>query len=222
MSLQQRMKYPVAETFHSLQGEGTWAGAPMKFIRLAGCNVGTHAYFGKCTAFDGQQFTCDTDYAMRDRVPVEMLLADVWEKRICVTGGEPFLHDLSALAEHAWKQGLQMHVETSGTRPIPPQLVHAMGERLWISCSPKSGFLADNYPFIDEWKFLVGEDFDEAKVVDFLSSYKSLGDDAIVYLQPVNGVTEVSTNSVQRCLEILHRHPNWCLSPQLHKLLKVR
>ncbi|MEO0541875.1 MAG: 7-carboxy-7-deazaguanine synthase QueE, partial [Cyanobacteria bacterium P01_A01_bin.105] len=32
--------FPIVETFHSLQGEGTWAGTSAFFIRLAGCDVG--------------------------------------------------------------------------------------------------------------------------------------------------------------------------------------
>ncbi|MCH2543374.1 MAG: 7-carboxy-7-deazaguanine synthase QueE, partial [Candidatus Atelocyanobacterium sp. ALOHA_A2.5_9] len=32
--------YPIAETFHSIQGEGAWTGVSAFFIRLAGCNVG--------------------------------------------------------------------------------------------------------------------------------------------------------------------------------------
>jgi 7-carboxy-7-deazaguanine synthase len=31
---------PVVETFHSVQGEGVWAGINAFFIRLAGCDVG--------------------------------------------------------------------------------------------------------------------------------------------------------------------------------------
>ncbi|NEQ29350.1 MAG: 7-carboxy-7-deazaguanine synthase QueE, partial [Microcoleus sp. SIO2G3] len=31
---------PVVETFHSVQGEGSWSGTSAFFIRLAGCDVG--------------------------------------------------------------------------------------------------------------------------------------------------------------------------------------
>ncbi|KKM61498.1 hypothetical protein LCGC14_1531140 [marine sediment metagenome] len=34
------LRLPVAEIFHSIQGEGQYAGTPMLFIRLAGCSVG--------------------------------------------------------------------------------------------------------------------------------------------------------------------------------------
>lgn len=34
------VKYPVMETFTSVQGEGAFSGVPSFFIRLAGCNVG--------------------------------------------------------------------------------------------------------------------------------------------------------------------------------------
>ena len=35
----QLITYPIVETFHSLQGEGTWTGVNAFFIRLAGCDV---------------------------------------------------------------------------------------------------------------------------------------------------------------------------------------
>lgn len=31
---------PIVEMFHSIQGEGSWAGTNAFFIRLAGCDVG--------------------------------------------------------------------------------------------------------------------------------------------------------------------------------------
>ena len=34
------MNYRLAEIFTSVQGEGGFTGAPMTFIRMAGCNVG--------------------------------------------------------------------------------------------------------------------------------------------------------------------------------------
>ena len=39
MIVTQVQNYPIAETFHSLQGEGAWAGTNAFFIRLAGCDV---------------------------------------------------------------------------------------------------------------------------------------------------------------------------------------
>ncbi len=41
------------------------------------------------------------------------------------------------------------------------------------------------------------------------------------YLQPVNGISEVLTANVTRCLTLLRSHPDWRLSVQLHKLLNV-
>ncbi|UXE64935.1 MAG: hypothetical protein KA717_22975 [Woronichinia naegeliana WA131] len=39
MVVTQVQTYLIAETFHSLQGEGAWAGTNAFFIRLAGCDV---------------------------------------------------------------------------------------------------------------------------------------------------------------------------------------
>ena len=42
----------VNEVFHSIQGESTWAGVPMVFVRLTGCPLRCHY--------------CDTSYAFRE------------------------------------------------------------------------------------------------------------------------------------------------------------
>ena len=35
----QNLTYPIVEIFHSLQGEGAWAGTNAFFIRMGGCDV---------------------------------------------------------------------------------------------------------------------------------------------------------------------------------------
>lgn len=99
----------VCETFSSIQGESTWAGAPCFFIRLAGCNLDC-AY-------------CDTAYARAGGEP-QTISALVEQFRtsglalVEVTGGEPLLQagtpellkQLSALGA--------VLVETNGSRDI--------------------------------------------------------------------------------------------------------
>ena len=71
----------VAEMFDGLQGEGTRAGLPCAFVRLAGCNL-------RCRY-------CDTAYAQQgpgEPATVEEAAARLEEfgrRLVCITGGEP-------------------------------------------------------------------------------------------------------------------------------------
>src|SRR5712664_1804313 len=108
---------PLAEHFHSIQGEGEWVGTPMHFIRLAGCSVGARATAefynhgfpqtpqpaelpilqdgsraSMCRTYDNRFFTCDTNFHLTEKVPLQNLLDETYEKHICLTGGEPLNH----------------------------------------------------------------------------------------------------------------------------------
>jgi len=72
----------ISEIFHSIQGEGSFAGWPCAFIRLAGCGHG-------CAG-------CDTAYA--EDVGVELEREEVLQRALTfqapvieITGGEPLL-----------------------------------------------------------------------------------------------------------------------------------
>lgn len=76
---------PVVEVFHSIQGEGSRSGEAATFLRLAGCNL-------RCT-------WCDTSYSWNSEgvraataTTIEDLAAQVRERAVVLTGGEPMLH----------------------------------------------------------------------------------------------------------------------------------
>ncbi len=225
-------KLPIAETFGSVQGEGTWTGTPMFFIRLAGCNVGKYeqpstpqqqlantrifnSNHSICTTVEGQHFLCDTDYFKRFEFSAEELLCQAGQyEHICLTGGEPFIHDLTDLIATFDSEGIKIHIETSGTKPIPE-----VAWRHWITCCPKEGFdqtllLND---IVKEWKFLVGREFDEEKMKRLIER-----DKRPIFLQPIGDIHTHLLGNVQHCLELLKRNPSWRLSAQLHKYIGVR
>ena len=111
------MKYPIAEIFHSVQGEGHWMGLPMTFVRLAGCSVGKY-HFGPdqpatCPAYGGD-FQCDTDYRLKFKLEgQEVIHALAPGHTMCITGGEPADHDLSELIQLAHRSQHRVHIETS-------------------------------------------------------------------------------------------------------------
>lgn len=115
------MKIPLAEHFHSIQGEGTYVGTPMHFIRLPGCSVGklgvgihhngetrieqreedeltphptlpTRKPAWLCHTWNNKPFWCDTDFSKYGEEELDVLLNETWEQHICLTGGEPLIH----------------------------------------------------------------------------------------------------------------------------------
>src|SRR5271155_1867576 len=105
--------YPIAEIFTSPQGEGQYCGTMMTFIRLAGCSVGKPfpkdryyreqdplpIYTEMCTLYDGRTFECDTDYRVKERLEVSQILDRIPAEvdHVCISGGEPFIHNLNPL-----------------------------------------------------------------------------------------------------------------------------
>jgi len=95
----------VVEVFRSLQGEGQRTGRVTTFVRLAGCDLA-------CP-------WCDTDHKMRELVTVSDLVERVgrlgptgW---VCITGGEPGVHDrLPMLVDWLKRSGYKVQVETNG------------------------------------------------------------------------------------------------------------
>lgn len=224
--------YSIAEIFHSVQGEGQWTGTPMMFVRLAGCCVGeyhqpggftqvgdqdfsllTNKKHSICTTFDGQHFLCDTDYHSTIKLDEENLILRLREEHICITGGEPLMHNLKPLFEAVPKE-VMIHVETSGTIRYP----HLNGNIWWTVC-PKRHCKEEWYNFASEFKILVGPDFDEEAFETFLIGKK---DKTPLYLQPINFVDKVNPANLVKTLELLSKYPGCHLSTQLHKYLEVR
>ncbi len=235
-------RLPVAEIFHSIQGEGQYAGTPMLFIRLAGCSVGkpqgswtgepfsdtytsglkpdalpilqTKKKAWLCHTYDGRPFWCDTDFNKKLDATPEWLLSDCWEKHICLTGGEPLMHvdKLVDLLNLAHSQNKMVHIETSGT--IDTWIPPL--KRIWLTIAPKIGYKVPMIERADEIKLLVDKDFRSSQIPICIQKHKN------VYLQPVNFELEVDRENLELCLGMFKLFPGWKLSVQLHKFLNVR
>ena len=201
----------VLEIFDSIQGEGTWAGVPMTFVRLAGCN-------GPLWGL-GCSVWCDTrgswDLTGGDDLQVTEVAARVTMPRVCVTGGEPMLQgaEVAELAALLWPRGVRVHLETNGTLPPPP------GPTLdWVTVSPKPpeyrvapGFAGR----VHELKVVVDGDFR----VEIAERLAAAHPGAAMCLQPeAGGGPETTSAAVSAVLA----HPSWRLSVQLHVLLGLR
>lgn len=143
--------------FHSIQGEGPFAGRPAIFIRLAGCVL-------QCPL-------CDTDYtsgAYRVTVTtlvgmVELHGANVKNLRghlIVITGGEPFRQNLTPLVEALLLKGYEVQIESNGTVMCPGfRVLWEDTRRVVVVLSPKTGGLnPDAVACAGAFKYVVGAD----------------------------------------------------------------
>lgn len=131
------------ERFLTVQGEGAYTGAAAWFIRLGGCDVG-------CAWCDVKE---SWDVNAHPHVTSGTLVDEAVASKapICVvTGGEPAMHDLTALTEGLQAAGIRTHIETSGTHPLT-------GSWDWVTFSPKrfKAPLDAIYAQTDELKVIV-------------------------------------------------------------------
>ncbi len=211
--------YKVKEIFYSIQGEGYYAGRPAVFCRFAGCNLWSGKEKDRADALC--KF-CDTDFVGIDGTEggkyqnareLAKKIRQLWPQKdvksakpfVVCTGGEPLLQLDAAMIAMLHEEGVEIAVETNGTIAVPVGMD-------WICVSPKAGV---------EFLQLCG---DELKLV-----YPQPGAEPEKYanlafrhffLQPLDG-HELESNTklaLQYCLA----HPQWRLSLQLHKILKVR
>jgi len=217
------MPYQVKEAFYTLQGEGARAGRPSVFCRFAGCNLWTGLEADRERAVC--QF-CDTQFVGTDgpgggRFATAPDLAthlrrlwpaaagargrpDQGRPYVVCTGGEPLLQLDPPLVAALQSVGLEVAVETNGTRLCPPGVD-------WICVSPKAGA-----PLVQtrghELKLVFpqpGAEPDQFSHLDFDQ----------FYLQPMDGPRQAENTRL--ALDYCLAHPQWQLSLQTHKLLGI-
>lgn len=212
------MKYPIAERFKSLQGEGRYTGVPMAFIRFVGCSVGQKV----CTA-------CDTDFDKSypalgggSYSPEELI---EWAKPyriINVTGGEPLDRDFGDLVVAAHGAGMRVHVETSGTRP--PRWTNMPLRDVapdWICVSPKPGYLPEMIALADEIKVIL-HGLGDGPGWPTLQDALDWAERQLVYLQPRNFKNQPDETATFEVIELVKRFPTLRASFQLHKIINER
>jgi len=210
------MAYMVKEIYYTLQGEGAQTGRPAVFCRFAGCNLWSGNEADRAAATCG---FCDTDFvgtdgpgggafptarALGQAVRAKWPAAAGGRSLVVCTGGEPLLQLDEALVEALHDAGLEIAIETNGTRPAPPGVD-------WICVSPKAGaelVLAGG----DELKLVYPQEGAEPERFAGLAFRH-------FFLQPMDGPERDANTAlaVQYCLE----HPQWRLSLQTHKYLGI-
>ena len=218
---------PLVEKFHSLQGEGFHTGKSAFFIRLAGCNVG-------CS-------WCDTKYSWDQKkyplISIEKIVNEIKKARekgasfLVITGGEPLHHNLDNLCQAINKETstegedpIKIHIETSGVNKIS-------GNYDWITLSPKRHLPPKTY-FLEncnELKVIINDqkDIDFANDIkqEIIHKIKKLSEkgnfyklNKKYYLQPA----WKNDYGFSLAIDFVKKNPEWKLSLQTHKYLKIQ
>jgi 7-carboxy-7-deazaguanine synthase len=136
----------IHSIWHTIQGEGPFAGCPAIFVRVAGCNL-------QCPL-------CDTDYTSQRKgmLPSEIIRA-VREASpiptlVVLSGGEPFRQDIAPLCSAIIDHGLAVQIETNGSLYLPHMPYG--NPLLTIVCSPKTTKVHPRLaPHIRSWKYVL-------------------------------------------------------------------
>lgn len=194
---------PVMEHFYTLQGEGVHQGKAAYFIRLAGCDVGC-VWCDVKESWEADKHPLYTVQSLVDTVkatPAQIVV---------ITGGEPLLHDLSALTHALHHAGLRIHIETSGSSPLS-------GELDWITLSPKKfkSPLPDVAPHASELKVVIFHKSDFAWAEKWAAQVSPL---CKLFLQPEWSKADQVTPLI---VDYIKANPHWQLSLQIHKYIHV-
>jgi len=195
--------YPIVETFHSIQGEGAWAGTNAFFIRLGGCDV----YCPWCD----QKETWNAKRSPQQSIKFLVEQVQSVNPAIAIiTGGEPLLYDLLPLTTALREKKIKVHLETSGAHPFS-------GKFDWVTFSPKPHKLPHSsiYEQASELKVIISQKADLEWAEE---QSRQISPNIPKYLQPEWNRPE----SQQLIFDYILGHPQWRMSLQSHKFLGIR
>lgn len=185
--------FDIAETFVSINGEGTHAGQLAVFVRFCGCNL-------NCSF-------CDTTWANKPDVPHTYMTTEeickivnkTGVKNVTITGGEPLLRGgmTELLAKLAENPARYIEIETNGSVDltpfvhISPSIAFTMDYKL--PCSGMEAHMCtDNFALLtkqDTVKFVAGSRADLQRALEIIRQF-SLTSRCHVYFSPVFGSIE--------------------------------
>ncbi len=192
------------EAFYTIQGEGFYQGHAAYFVRLGGCDVG-------CVWCDVKE---SWDAEAHPKLSIKEIVdeAKQFEGRLVViTGGEPLMHDTTALTNAFKNAGFATNIETSGSSPLS-------GEWDWICLSPKKFKepLLEVCKKANELKIVVYNKSD----FEWAEKYAALVPrNCQLYLQPEWSKIDSMIDGI---ISYIQQNPKWQLSLQLHKYIGVR
>ncbi len=213
----------ISEIFHSVQGEGQFAGTPTVFVRTTGCNL-------RCA-------WCDTPYTSWNPEGVQRTWQSVFEqvleydcRHLVLTGGEPMLQpDVVPITRELASRGKYITVETAGTvfrdvhadlMSVSPKLSNSTpDDAIW---SQRHDRLRENDAvaarLFDEYncqlKFVIDCADDLTEVEAYLARFPSVSRDQ-VWLMP-QAITQNEIETKSAWLTPIARERGFQISPRLH------
>jgi len=216
-------KLKVIEVFHTIQGEGPFAGQPAVFIRLAGCNL-------KC-------YFCDTDFTTNAQEALVNDIASVvasyyTTKLVVITGGEPLLQNILPLLNALVNINKTVQIETAGTVWVPGLEYYIENKDVHLVCSPKTGKVNSHVRNnCKHWKYIIscsdrisradGLPMNSTQQVDAKCIIARPGPCATVYLQPMDEQEESINQENIKLVTELALEFGYQVSLQQHKILGV-
>lgn len=196
-------KYPIMESFYTIQGEGYHSGHAAYFIRLGGCDVG-------CVWCDVKESWPMDGFPMRTAQELADETTAHTSDMAVITGGEPLLYNLDDLTHVLRKNKIRTHLETSGAYELS-------GSWDWICLSPKKFKkpIASICSKADELKVIVFNKSDFKWAEEYA---EMVGPDCKLFLQP-----EYSREKemMPEIVNYVKMHPRWKISLQIHKIMDI-
>lgn len=199
--------YTINEIFFSIQGEGVRQGTPNVFVRFSGCNLTCD---GRVEG-EAYQPVCDTEFVSGRKMTLDEIADEIKQvgqecKWLVLTGGEPGLQMDREFIDDFHAAGYSMAVETNGTIKLPDGLD-------WVTVSPKIAEHAIKQTRANEVKYVRahGQGIPKTQVQ---ASYK--------LISPAFEPYGLEQRNLFWCLDLVRHNPDWRLSVQLHKFLRLR
>lgn len=198
--------FPLCDLFSSIQGEGTWTGRAMLFLRFSGCPLSC-PWCDEPLHKDPQATRSWTGEHIVKKLAKEANLPHV-----LLTGGEPLaVQGIDYLIGLLKNQNYWLAMETSGVGgPLPKHLD-------WITLSPKTSLDATLFDRADEIKYVVGES-PSVRQIEEIQQIANSHDN--VWIQPRSDGQRFNPLALDSCLEQIKVSGGKIrLSLQTHKLI---
>lgn len=201
--LDKGIELPIMEEFYTLQGEGIQTGRAAYFVRLGGCDIA-------CEWCDTKESWNSNLFPPKNVDDLLLRIMAAKAQSVVVTGGEPLNWNLDYLCQKLKENNIRTFLETSGSQPLS-------GLWDWICVSPKKSSppLDDLLDKADELKVIVHDQTDFTWAEENASKVRP---DCYLLLQPEWSQRQQITPVI---IDYIKKFPQWRLSLQAHKFLKI-